>query len=48
VALIKRLVDAGADVNAVDEDDVFAKRTALHYAARRRQRGRDPVSRERV
>jgi hypothetical protein len=34
VALIKRLVDAGADVNAVNEDDVFAKRTALHYAAR--------------
>ena len=33
VALIKRLVDAGANVNAVDEDD-FTKRTALHYAAR--------------
>ena len=33
VALIKRLVDAGADVNAVDEDD-FLKRTALHHAVR--------------
>ena len=30
VALIKRLVDAGADVNAVDD---VGKRTALHYAA---------------
>jgi len=32
VALIKRLVDAGADVNAVNEDDYF-KYTALHKAA---------------
>jgi ankyrin repeat protein len=32
VALIKRLVDAGADVNAVNEDTVY-KGTALHEAA---------------